>query len=65
MRIYLVQVNNKVSQEAYKTLEEAQEFVKNRVNELSLIDQNPYYDVVSVKNGSIYHYQITDVVVGL
>lgn len=31
MTIYLVTVNGKVSQEAYKTLEEAQAFVKDRV----------------------------------
>lgn len=63
MRIYIVQVNDTVSSIGYKTLEEAQEFIKNRVDELQLINQGPYYDIVSVKNGRVNHYIIRDIIV--
>lgn len=44
MTIYLVTVNGKVSQEAYKTLEEAQAFVRDRV----------WLDSVPSKYGELY-----------
>ena len=44
MIIYLVTVNDKVSQEGFKTLEEAQNFVKERT----------WYDVVPKRFGEYY-----------
>ena len=59
MTVYLVTVNGKVSQEAYKTLDEAQEFIKSRLNSGALDIARPegYYTVDS----SGTRYEIHDV----
>ena len=58
MLIYIVTVNGKVSQEAYKTLEEAQEFIKSRIYYKDGWSMKPYYMVVEdTKN----RYEIHDV----
>lgn len=60
-RIYLVTVDNKVSQLAYATLEEAQEFVKTRLDDTSVLDKmQPYYRVIG---RDFQMYTIIDVMV--
>lgn len=57
--IYLVQVGNHVSQLGYKTLEEAQEFVKSRLDDPSKVsDSKPYYKVLGQ---DLQMYTIIDV----
>ena len=59
-RIYLVIVNDRVNSEGFATLEQAQEFIQNRVNESDLDGQDGYYDVTTTRGGH-YHYYIVDV----
>lgn len=57
--VYLVTVNGKVSQEAYKTLEEAQQFIISRTGIANIIQDN--YLVAEDTNDN--RYEIHDVVV--
>ena len=59
MIVYIVKVGDNVSSLAYKTLEEAQEFVKSRVDEKLLEGQQPYYHVYC--NRTFQYYTIMDV----
>ena len=52
--VYIVTVNGKVSSLAYNTLEEAQEFVANRVKPEDLDGQEGYYNVFSSKDYQTY-----------
>ena len=56
--IYIVTVNGKVSQEAYQTLLEAQDFVKSRINYQKAWNTTPYYRVT---NSDGVTYEINDV----
>jgi len=56
--IYIVTVNGKVSSEAYKTLEEAQDFIYNRTGEQST-ERGEHGYVIIEKNGT--RYEIHDV----
>lgn len=56
--IYLVTVNGKVSQEAYKTLEQAQDFIKSRVDYSKEWNTTAYYRVVDTSG---IKYEIHDV----
>lgn len=56
--IYLVTVNGKVSQEAYKTLEEAQDFIHSRTGEKSSKRGDRGYVIIE-ENGM--RYEIHDV----
>lgn len=58
MTIYLVTVNGKVSQEAYKTLEEAQDFIHRRTGEKSPKRGGKGYAIIE-ENGM--RYEIHDV----
>lgn len=60
MTIYLVTVNGKVSQEAYKTLEDAQRFIHNRTN-VPIEKLGEHGWVIIEKNG--LRYEIHDVIV--
>lgn len=65
-RIYLVSVNNKVSQLAYETLEEAQEFVESRLSmsEIEAVrNGQQYYNFYSINTST--QYVITDVMVDM
>ena len=53
MTIYLVTVNGKVSQEAYKTLEEAQDFIHIRTGEQSSISGGKGYVIIE-EDGTRY-----------
>lgn len=55
--IYIVKVNDKVSSEAYKTLEEAQKFIISRTGIANIIQDN--YLVAEDTDGN--HYEIHDV----
>lgn len=60
--IYIVTVNSKISDEAYNTIEEAQEFIKSRVkNDEHALDilnkQTGYYIILSNNK----EYRIEDV----
>lgn len=57
--IYIVTVNGKISQLAYETLAEAQQFIKNRCNPDNLKNQGEYYNVFSTVDYS--WYKIEDV----
>ena len=60
MTIYIVTVNGKISQEAYKTLEEAQEFIYSRTNEpKSTIGKRHGYVILTDDNNN--RYEIHDV----
>lgn len=59
MDIYLVTVNGKVSQEAYKTLEEAQDFIYSR-GPGELLDRTSNGRYLKLKNDK-YTYEIHDV----
>ena len=59
MIIYVVTVNGKISSEAYKTLEEAQEFIYRRTNEPeSTIGERGY---VILTDDNKNRYEIHDV----
>lgn len=60
MIAYIVTVNGKISQEAYKTLEEAQEFIYSRTNEPkgTIGKQHGYVVLTDNKNN---RYEIHDV----
>lgn len=60
MIAYIVTVNGKVSSEAYKTLEEAQEFIYSRTNEpkSTIGKQHGYVILTDDKNN---RYEIHDV----
>lgn len=55
--IYLVTVNGKVSQLAYKSLSEAQEFIANRCKPVDLENQQAYYNVLSTQDYSWYRIE--------
>lgn len=55
--IYIVTVNGKVSQEAYKTLEEAQQFIISRTGIANIIQDN--YLIAEDTNDN--RYEIHDV----
>lgn len=57
MTIYIVTVNGKVSQEAYSTLEEAQQFIIGRTGIADIISRN--YVIVEDTNDN--RYEIHDV----
>lgn len=57
MTIYLVTVNGKVSQEAYKTIEEAQQFIISRTGIANIIQDN--YLIAEDTNDN--RYEIHDV----
>lgn len=60
MTIYIVTANGKISQEAYKTLEEAEAFINSRHGNTGLdqvLKQDGYY--IGTKNGT--RYEIHDV----
>lgn len=57
--IYIVKVNDKVSSEAYNTLEEAQKFIINRTGIANIVQDN--YLVAEDTNDN--RYEIHDVVV--
>lgn len=50
MVIYIVTVNGKISSEAYNTLEDAQDFVKERT----------WYDVMPERFGEAYYKDVPD-----
>ena len=50
--VYIVTVNGKVSQEAYKTLEEAQSFILSRVDLANISNRTGY--MIAEKNGTVY-----------
>lgn len=52
--IYIVTVDKKISGLGYATLEEAQEFIKNRAGEDAVKNQPPYYNVFSIKDMTWY-----------
>ena len=56
--IFIVTVNGKVSQEAYSTLEEAQDFIHSRTGEKSKKRGDSGYVIIE-ENG--YRYEIHDV----
>lgn len=58
MLIYIVTVNGKISQEAYDTLEKAQDFIHERTGELSFKRGDHGYVIIE-KDG--YRYEIHDV----
>ena len=62
--IYLVQVNEKVSHEAYSTLREAQEFIVRRLG-MSVYEEAyeelGYLDISTSHNGKVTNYKIIDV----
>ena len=57
--VYIVTVNGKISQLAYETLAEAQQFIENRCKVTDLDDQGEYYNVFSSVDYS--WYKIEDV----
>lgn len=57
--IYIVTVNGKISQEAYKTLEEAQKFIISRTGIANIIQDN-YLIAIDTNDN---HYEIHDVVI--
>ena len=57
--VYIVTVNGKISQLAYATLAEAQQFIENRCKATDLDDQGEYYNVFSTVDYS--WYKIEDV----
>ena len=60
MTVYIVTVNGKISQEAYKTLEEAQDFIYSRTNEPKVtIGEQHGYVVLTDDNNN--RYEIHDV----
>lgn len=67
MKIYLVEYNNKkISQEAYKTLEEAQNFIEKRFKQgqgtvLDIIQPTIYQ--MNDKDGKLHTYKILEVMV--
>jgi hypothetical protein len=58
--IYIVTVNGKISSEAYNTLEEAQDFIKGRIDYNGGWSTKPYYMVVEDNKNK---YEIHDVTV--
>ena len=59
MTVYIVTVNGKVSSEAYKTLEEAQEFIYSR-GPGELLDRTSNGRYLKLRNDK-YTYEIHDV----
>mgnify|MGYP003496425561 CR=1 FL=1 len=59
MRVYIVTVNGKVSQEAYKTLEDAQRFIIGRTGIANIISEN----YLIAEDTDDNRYEIHDVVV--
>lgn len=59
MTVYLVTVNGKASQEAYKTLDEAQDFIYSR-GPGELLDRTSNGRYLKLKNDK-YTYEIHDV----
>ncbi len=59
MRVYIVTVNGKVSQEAYKTLEDAQRFIIVRTGIANVISEN----YLIAEDTDDNRYEIHDVVV--
>lgn len=58
MTVYIVTVNDKISQEAYSTLEEAQDFIHGRTSEKRSVRGEKGYVIIQ-ENG--YRYEIHDV----
>lgn len=56
--VYVITVNGKISQEAYSTLEQAQDFIHSRTGEKSTKRGNSGYVIIE-ENG--YRYEIHDV----
>lgn len=59
MTIFIVKCGDRVDGTGYKTIGEAQAFVKSRVDEKLLEDQQPYYHVYC--NRTFMYYTILDV----
>lgn len=61
MIIYLIQVDNRISYHAYKTLEEAQKYILDRIDLKTATDNRPgqvYYDLTTLDSTT---YKILDV----